>query len=173
VMVLDIGTAAALWEKRLLAGVEAEPATGHGLLYIAGLDQYVWALDVATGRTAWRYLSESPLVESPTVIGDRLYEHIPTEGLVCFVADPVETPGGEIIWTSPDARGHVIGAHGDQLLVWDAEGQRMFVVEAERGAVKTTVDLPGVRFIKLSASDPWDLIAAGDDGRVIRLLPRN
>jgi outer membrane protein assembly factor BamB len=169
VMVLNIGTAAAIWEKRLLAGVDAEPVAGNGLLYLAGLDQYVWALDIGSGRTAWRYLSEAPLQSPPALVGDRLYQHIPTEGLVSFVAAPIDTPGGEIVWTAPDVKGRVIGTRDNLLLVWDHEARQLAVVDAKRGAVQTTVDLPDVQHLKVSQQD---LVAAGDDGRVIRLVPR-
>ncbi|MHC4219185.1 MAG: outer membrane protein assembly factor BamB family protein [Planctomycetota bacterium] len=173
VMVLDVPSAVALWEKRLLSGVEAEPAVGFGLLYIAGLDQYVWALDLRTGRTAWRYLSEAPLVCPPSLVDDRLYQHIPSEGMVCFAARPVDSPGGEIIWTTPDVRGRVLGPRGNRLLVWDEHGRQMTLLDSERGAVMTTIDLPDVRHVLMNDSEPWDLYAASDDGRVIRLVPRN
>jgi outer membrane protein assembly factor BamB len=172
VMVLDAASGSAMWEKRLLSGVEADPTAGDGLLYIAGLDQYVWALDAQTGRTAWRYLSEAPLVRAPTLIGDRLYQHIPTEGLVCFAASPVNTPGGKVIWTTPRVQGRVIGQHGNRLLLWDAHDERLTVLNAERGAVISTIDLPGVRHLVMSHGDGEDLYAAADDGRVIRLVPR-
>ena len=71
VMVLDAGAATAMWEKRLLSGVEAAPVASDDLLYIAGLDQYVWALNLQTGRTAWRYLSEAPLACPPGSVDSR------------------------------------------------------------------------------------------------------
>jgi outer membrane protein assembly factor BamB len=172
VMVLEAGSATAMWEKRLLSGVEAAPVAGDDLLYIAGLDQYVWALNLQTGRTAWRYLSEAPLVCPPALVDDRLYQHIPTEGLVCFAARPADAPGGKVIWSTPGVRGEVIGKHGNRLMVWDDHESRMLLVDAERGAVMTTVDLPEVRHIVMSATESGDLYAAGDDGRVIRLVPR-
>jgi outer membrane protein assembly factor BamB len=172
VMVLDAASGMAVWEKRLLSGVEAEPAAGNGLLYIAGLDQYVWALELQTGRTAWRYLSEARLACPPALVDDRLYQHIPTEGLVCFVARPSDAPSGKIIWTRPGVRGRVIGEHGNRLLLWDDHGPRVTLLDADRGSVARTIDLPGVRHLVMSEREIRDLYAAGDDGRVIRLVPR-
>jgi outer membrane protein assembly factor BamB len=173
VMMIDASSAAAIWEKRLLSGVDAEPVAGEDLLYIAGLDQYVWALDAGTGRTVWRYLSETPLTSSPSLIGDHLYQYIPTEGLVCFEARPVDAPGGRIIWTAPDVPGRVIGRDGVRLFVWDGQRKRLAIINAESGAVTDTVDLPGVRHLVITDPDSGDLYAASDDGRVIRLVPRN
>jgi outer membrane protein assembly factor BamB len=172
VMVLDAASGMALWEKRLLSGVEAEPAAGDDLLYIAGLDQYVWALETQTGRTAWRYLSEARLVCPPALIGNRLYQHIPTEGLVCFAARPSNSPGGKIIWTTPGVQGRVIGEYANRLMLWDDHGPRMTLLDTQRGSVAKTIDLPGVRHLILSDNETLDLYAAGDDGRVIRLVPR-
>ena len=172
VMVIDASSASALWEKRLLSGVEAAPVASDDLLYIAGLDQYVWALNLQTGRTAWRYLSEAPLVCPPALVDDRLYQHIPTEGLVCFAARPIDAPGGKVIWSTPGVQGQVIGKHGNRLMVWDDHESRMSLVDAERGAVITTVDLPEVRHLVMSSTESGDLYAAGNDGRVIRLVPR-
>ncbi len=172
VMVLEAGSATALWEKRLLSGVEAAPVASDDLLYIAGLDQYVWALNLQTGRTAWRYLSEAPLVCPPALVDDRLYQHIPTEGLVCFAARPTDAPGGKVIWSTPGVRGQVIGKHRNRLMVWDDQEARMSLIDAERGAVMTTVDLPEVRHLVMSSTESGDLYAAGNDGRVIRLVPR-
>jgi len=172
VMVLDAGSGTALWEKRLLSGVEAEPTAGDDLLYIAGLDQYVWALDLHTGRTAWRYLSEARLVCPPALVDDRLYQHIPTEGLVCFEARPSDAPGGKIIWTTPGVQGRVIGKHRNRLLLWDEHKPRITLLDDERGAVAATVDLPGVRHLVMDEAEAGDLYAAGDDGQVIRLVPR-
>ncbi|MHC4710426.1 MAG: outer membrane protein assembly factor BamB family protein [Planctomycetota bacterium] len=172
VMVLDAGAATAMWEKRLLSGVEAAPVASDDLLYIAGLDQYVWALNLQTGRTAWRYLSEAPLACPPALVEDRLYQHIPTEGLVCFAARPADAPGGKIIWSTPGVRGQVIGKHGNRLMVWDDHEARMSLIDVERGAVMTTVDLPDVRHLVMSTIESGDLYAAGNDGRVIRLVPR-
>jgi outer membrane protein assembly factor BamB len=172
VMVLDAGSATAMWEKRLLSGVEASPVASDDLLYIAGLDQYVWALNLQTGRTAWRYLSEAPLTCPPALVDDRVYQHIPTEGLVCFEARPANAPGGKIVWSTPGVQGQVIGKHGNRLMVWDDRETRMSLIDAERGAVMTTVDLPDVRHIVMSTTESGDLYAVGNDGRVIRLVPR-
>ena len=172
VMVIDASSASALWEKRLLSGVEAAPVASDDLLYIAGLDQYVWALNLQTGRTAWRYLSEAPLVCPPALVDDRLYQHIPTEGLVCFAARPIDAPGGKVIWSTPGVQGQVIGKHGNRLMVWDDHEARMSLIDAERGAVMTTIDLPEVRHLLMSSTESGDLYAAGNDGRVIRLVPR-
>lgn len=170
IMVLDGASAAGIWNKRLLNEVAAEPATDGGLLYIAGLDQYLWAINVANGRTLWKYLADVPLDSSPTVLDGQLYQQIPGSGLHCFAARPIDTPGGELLWTAPTVRGNVIGAHAHRLFAWDDDDRVLTVVDAARGGVMETVNLPDVTHLYMR--DNGDLFAASDDGRVIALVPR-
>ncbi len=172
IMALDASAAMGLWSKDLLDGVVARPVAGDAMVYVAGLDHHVWAFDLATGRRVWRYLSESPLRDQPVLIADRLYQQIPTEGLVCFEAVPQDAPGGVVVWRSRDVKGTVIGAYGPDLLVWDAEARRLALLDALHGGVRETADVPGVRHLLATATESGDLVAAGDDGRVIRLVPR-
>ena len=172
VIVLDPRAAARIWDKQLLNEVVAPPVAGNGMVYFAGLDQYVWGLELSTGRNVWRYLTEAPLTDSPVLIGDRLYQQIPTEGLVCFDALPVDAPGGVKMWTAAGVRGSVLSERNSRLLVWDREHRRLTVVESDRGDVVTTINLPAVQHLFAPTPTSGDLYAAGDDGRVIRLVPR-
>ncbi len=171
IVALDASSAVGIWDKRLLADVVAPPAHGGGVVYIAGRDQYLWAIDARSGRSEWKYLAEAPLESPPTVIADRVYQSIPGRGLHCFDARPANAPGGRIVWTAPTVHGNVFGRYRDRLLVWDEPSRTMTVVELERGGVVTSLSLPQVHL--LHAEGPSGaLVAAGDDGRVIRLVPR-
>ncbi len=172
VMVLDAPSASGIWDKRLLNEVVAEPTTGHGLLYIAGTDQYVWAIDIATGRTSWKYLAEAPVVSSPVLINRHLYQQIPRQGLYCFEARPSDAPGGKIVWTAPEVHGNVIGRLGTRLFVWNAAARRLKIVDTARGGVIDTAYLPQVRHLYMDTTGGGEIFAAGDDGRVIRLVAR-
>jgi outer membrane protein assembly factor BamB len=172
IMVLSASYASQLWSRRLLDAIVAQPAVGNGIVYVAGLDQHIWAFDMNTGRRMWRYLTESPLSEPPVLIGERLYQQVPTEGLVCFNAVPLDSPGGEVIWTA-DATGSVIGQRRDNLLVWDGAARRLALVGAAQGAVRDTLDLPDAHHLLASRLTEGELFAASEDGRVIRALPRN
>ena len=172
IMILDASSATSLWERQLLNAVIAAPVAGENMVYIAGLDQYVWAFDIQTGRIAWRHLSESPLEDSPVLIGDRLYQQIPAQGLVCFEARPVDAPGGKVIWQAPDVRGNVVSRYPDHMVVWDRR-QRLLTTVGTAGAVIKSVSLPWVKHLQASGLQDGNLVAAADDGRVIRLVPRD
>ncbi len=172
IMILDASSATSLWERQLLNAIIAAPVAGENMVYIAGLDQYVWAFDIQTGRIAWRHLSESPLEDSPVLIGDRLYQQIPSQGLVCFEARPVDAPGGKVIWQAPDVRGNVVSRYADHMVAWDGR-QRLMTSVDTAGAAIQSVSLPWVKHLQVSGLQEGNLVAAADDGRVIRLVPRN
>ena len=173
IMVLDAGSAAQIWSKKLLDVVTAPPAAGSRQVYVAGQDQHLWAFDLNTGRNTWRYLTEDPLSEGPVLLGDQVYQQIPSEGLVCFEAEPVNAPDGVVVWKAPQVRGSVVGRIGGNLLVWDQKQRRLELVTADQGAAALSIGLPGIKFLLTNTSQSTDLFAAGNDGRVVRLVPRN
>ncbi len=173
IMVLDAGSASQIWSKRLLDVVTAPPAAGSRQVYVAGQDQHLWAFDLNTGRNTWRYLTEDPLSEGPVLLGDQVYQQIPSEGLVCFEAEPVNAPDGVVVWKAPQVRGSVVGRRAGNLLVWDKEQRRLELVTVEQGAAALRIDLTGIKFLLKNTRQSTDLLAAGDDGRVVRLVPRN
>jgi outer membrane protein assembly factor BamB len=173
VVSLDARHATRYWSNKLLDAVVAAPAVGDAAVFVAGLDQYIRAFDLTSGRTLWKVLTESQLTESPVLVGDRVYQQVPSEGLVCFKAQPPDMPGGELIWKSPGVKGSVVLGRRDQLFVWDNAGQRISVLQAKDGGIVRTVDLPQVRRLLIAGSKNDEIYAASDDGRVVRVVPRN
>ena len=57
--------------------------------------------------------------------------------------------------------------------MWSDRAKRLTVVDVEGGHTVTTTTLPDVTHILTSSPESGDLYAAGHDGRVIRLVPRN
>ena len=172
IMVLDARSASQIWSKKLLDIVTAPPAAGPQQVYVAGQDQHLWAFDLNTGRNTWRYLTEDPLSEGPTLLGDQVYQQIPSEGLVCFEAMPLDEPDGVVVWRAPQVRGNVVGRSGSNLLVWDQHQRRLELVSINQGAAALSLDLPGINFLITSMQKGADLFAASNDGRVVRLVPR-
>ena len=173
VMVLDADKVAQFWSKRLLNKITARPAVGLGNVYIAGLDQHLWALDIDTGRQSWRYLSRSPLTDSPVIVGERVYQQIPADGLVCFEARPIDSPDGVIVWTAEGVKGNVVARLNSDLLVWDQDMREMDVVDIAYGSVAKHLTLSNVQYLLGSLDGHGDLITASEDGRVLRLVPRH
>ena len=106
------------------------------------------------------------------LIGDRVYQQVPSQGLVCLEAQPYDSPGGVVIWETADARGNVITRTRRNLLTWDNASKQLMVIDPRLGAVIDTLDMPQVQELLLTDVDNGDLYATGHDGRLTRLVPR-
>ncbi|NNF44430.1 MAG: PQQ-binding-like beta-propeller repeat protein [Phycisphaerales bacterium] len=172
IMSLRADSATQAWSRRALASVDAPPVAGGGAVYVASLDQHVRAYDIGTARSPlWEYLTESPLSESPVLVGDFVYQQVPSEGLVCLEAQPFDSPGGVVAWTAPEIKGSVVAARGANLLTWAPESRRLAVLDARYGAIAERLFMPQVAHLSAPVPD-GDLFAIGTDGRVCRIVPR-
>jgi hypothetical protein len=175
VMVLNAANATQYWSKKLLSSVVAAPAAGNGAVFVAGLDQHIRAFNIGTGHSLWRTLTESPLTQGPSLIGDYVYQQVPEVGLVCFEAQPLNSPGGKVAWTATDIPGSVVMRRRDQLFVWDYASRNLNILEPNRGGVIKTLQLPRVK--KLLVPDMTgangDIYAVDDRCHLVRLVPRN
>ena len=171
--VIDASSASKYWSKKLLDGIVTSPVIGNGVLYVAGLDQHVWAFDLGSGRNLWRYLTETPLRDSPVVIGDVVLQQVPREGLICFEALPKSKPGGAIIWSAKDVAGNVVTTRRENLIIWDQKNRQLDVLTALRGGHVSSTSLPLVDILMATSTKDGDIYAYHRDGRVVRLVPRN
>ncbi len=173
VMCLRAGSATQVWSKKALAGIEVPPAVGNGAVYVASLDQHLRAYEITARRTPlWEYLTESPLTDPPVLVGDRVYQSVASEGLVCLEALPLDSPGGVVVWRAADARGTVLTQRRGNLLTWNAREHRLLSIDAMLGAVVTSYTFPHLDTIRATGVDEGDLYATATDGRIIRLVPR-
>ena len=174
VMCLLARSASQVWRKKALDSIEALPAAGNGAVYVPSRDQHLRAYELAENRSPlWEYLTESPLTDSPTLIGDRVYQQVASEGLVCLEALPLDSPGGKVIWTANEASGSVLTQMQDNLITWDAAGKMLQTVDARLGAVIDSLHMPQIQSIIATSVVKGDIYATGVDGRIIRLVPRN
>jgi hypothetical protein len=176
VIALDAKTAGRVWDTEVFEDVTASTTTGGGYVFVASEDQYLWAFDARSGRTAWRYFTESKLLTPPihavaTVDGGSrslVLQWVETEGLVCLDANPGDTVEGKVLWKIEGARGLSIGQAGERLFLWDAEARVLRIVNLAQGAVTRVVELPQVTVCRMVGDS---IFASGDDGRLTRLDP--
>ncbi|MEE2720144.1 MAG: PQQ-binding-like beta-propeller repeat protein [Planctomycetota bacterium] len=171
VSAFNADTAGQMWNARLLDGIVAEAAASDHAVYVAGIDQHLRAFDIRSGRTLWRVLTESALVDPPTLIGDRLYQQIPGLGLACFDALPVNKLDGDRKWLCPDNNGTVVARHGDTLVTWDATNKVLSTVSATQGTPIHSRQYANIDEILTTRLQDGKLLAVGDDGRLICLDP--
>lgn len=174
VMCLLAGSASQVWSRQALDEIVASPAIGQGVVYVASLDQHLRAYALGEDRTPlWEYLTEGPLVDSPVLVDDRVYQQVPGSGLVALEARPLDSPGGVVAWKAEECRGSVLTVNGGDVLAWDPDATRLDVLDGRLGEVIETWNLPGVTRILADDVRDASLYAVGGDGRVIRLVPRN
>ena len=165
------------WGDKLFEGIVAEPTFGGGLLFCAGVDQYLWAFDASRGNVVWKYLATAPLTTSPIYVSaqtpddqqlDLVLQWVEGQGLMAFEADAGNTIEGKVVWTIPDARGDSIGMIQGQVALWDANAKVLRLIDAGQGSIVKTIPLPQVDSITMEGDS---IFATGTDGRVIRLDP--
>jgi outer membrane protein assembly factor BamB len=174
IMSLIADSASQVWNYRALEPIVARPAIGDGAVFVAGLDQYVRAYELAEVRTPiWEYLTESELTESPVLIGGRLYQQIPSEGLVCFEALPINEPGGVVVWRAEGVGGSVVTSLDDRLIAWDGNAHRLEIIDDRLGSLIEGLEMPDVEAIRSVDVNRGDVYVIGADGRLLRLVPRS
>lgn len=175
VKMMNASSGQQLWTRQLTAGIKASPAAGDRAVYVAGLGQSIWCLDRSTGSALWKYFTESPLTSGPTVLGDRVFQYIASEGLVCLDALPENKPKGEVLWKNPKLTGEVITVIGNDLVLWDEPTHTLTLVDADRGDAKKAVTLKNVDHVHAYRPAGGDLVfvASSNSGRVQRLVPLN
>jgi outer membrane protein assembly factor BamB len=61
------------WAFKTGGPIVASPAIADGVVYIASMDTYLYAVDQATGKEKWKFKSSMPIASSPAVSGGTLY----------------------------------------------------------------------------------------------------
>jgi len=162
------------WDTNLYAGVQAAPAVCEGAVFVAGLDQYLWAFDIRSGTPIWRKFFERPLVDSPIASGDAILQRVPDLGVVCFAARPDGKPDGEIRWTAPAVGGTHVGEIDGQVAFWDDAARTLVLLDPRQGQVTRRVELPqAAGVLEIPSGDlAGNVFVFAADGRVVRLVPR-
>jgi len=160
-----------MWTKRLLAGVRATPAIANGIAFIASEDQYLYAVDLASGEELWKYFTQTPLMSPPFAAGDIVVQDVPGEGLVALTQNPDSRLGGEVRWRRASVMGRAITAFGGGILFWCPKCREATLVSMKDGSTIRTVELPTVMDLEADTVEPGGFVAWGVDGRVERLSP--
>jgi outer membrane protein assembly factor BamB len=163
---VDGATGSLIGRNRIYRGVSTRPVADpeQGIVFIASLDQSLYAFSAEGGGLLWKYGTAGALREQPTFHNGRLYCGIPGQGLVAF-----EGSTGAIVWTARGVHGEVIGTSKGRLIVWD--GSRATLLDAQRGDVIDRAALEGVRSIVPDRFDDGNLYIASDSGIVAKFRP--
>ena len=102
------------------------------ILYCASADNFVYALDAATGELIWKHDTGGPLLSSPVIYGDRLAVVNATGGVMALFAKT-----GALIWnfSCEDELMATPVNHKDNLLVPTSKG-RLLCIDLASGVLR-------------------------------------
>ena len=84
------------WTFKTSGPIVGSPAIADGVIYIAGMDSYLYAIDQETGKEKWKYKSSMPIASSPAVAGGLLY-FVSSMGAL----GAIDIASGKIKWVLP------------------------------------------------------------------------
>lgn len=149
---------------KVFGGVATEPVSDGNLMFLASLDQSLYAVSPA-GVVAWRHRTSQPLTVQPAVVGNTVYCTTADEGFTAF-----DAATGKIRWSTNEVSGMVLGTRKGRLVVWN--GTVLTLVDAQRGTVVERADLPGLTKVVFDTFDDGNLYAVNAAGVVGRFLPK-
>ncbi len=150
----------------IFEGPGAALASNDELMFVASLDQSLYAFKGSDARVAWRHLTPSPITEAPVYHEGVLYCSLSDTGLTAFDAQ-----SGKVLWVSEGQFGEVIGLRNGRLMVFD--GKSLVAVEPQRGVVLDKIDLSNVYDITTSPFVDGPIYLTSREGVVAKFVPVN
>ncbi|MFZ5830115.1 MAG: PQQ-binding-like beta-propeller repeat protein [Planctomycetota bacterium] len=113
----------------------AQQPTDVGIVYVACVEGYVYAVEDRGARVLWRYSTGNPIYAPMARVQNRLFVASETGGMHCL-----DAVAGKSLWWAPDVT-HFIAMSNDR--VYAAAGNRqMVVLNAANGARIDTIAVP-------------------------------
>lgn len=154
-------------ERMLRKGSGTDPVTDGQTMFVAGLDQSLWAFHPAVG-VKWRRQTPNPITAQPTFFGGQLYCTLRESGL-----NAIDPANGKTIWANKDVRGTVIVfGKNNTGVVWDGIANA-WLIDTARGDVLDHATLEKVREIKADRLDGGNLYVVSQSGLVAKFVPRS
>lgn len=159
---LEIVNAHSGMSTRIAGGSDATLLTDNVGVYVASLDQSIYAFDIEDGFRFWRIRSSAPVTVQPTLHQGVVYATTRDQGLM-----GVDSATGEILWNNPEIGGWVLTVVDDrELIVWS--GYEMLSVDKDRGDVIARVPVNGVAGVRTNAQTDGDIYVITHDGSVAK-----
>ena len=132
-----------------------------GLILTASRDGFVYAVRETTGERLWRFSVGEPIIESPAVIGDRVYVTAQLGGMYCL-----EAKTGKNLWFAPDMV-QFVAASKARVYATDRIG-RLAVLDARSGAPLDAIATQNIPIKLLNTQT--DRVYLADDRGLIQCL---
>lgn len=146
----------------IAGGAEAELLTDSVGLYVASLDQSIYAFDIIDGFRFWRIRSSDPISVQHTLHEGIIYASTRDKGLM-----GIDTASGEILWNNPEIGGWVLTVVNDaELIVYS--GFEMLAIDKERGDILARTPLSDVAGVRTDAINDGNIYVITLDGGVAK-----
>lgn len=148
---------------RILADLVADDYA----LFVASTDTRLYAIDRNSGKIRWQFYAGQPLLKSPFVTEDSVYQYVPRSGVVAMN----KTEGKfarEPRWTAPDARA-VLSADANDVYVLTAD-KRIAALDKTTGEQRFISQREDLSIYTAKPQSPT-IFAASPEGLVISVKP--
>jgi outer membrane protein assembly factor BamB len=166
--ILDCSNGTLVGAGHMFTNAGATPAVADGAVFVSGLDQSLWAFNIADGSRRWQVRTEVPLNSSPAVYHGHVMVHVPEIGLVS-----VNSKTGAQEWTASGIAGHAVAIRKGNVLFFDRATGTATLIDPAHGDVVQQVKLPNVSLLVTGGSvEDGDLYTVSARGEVSKFVPR-
>lgn len=169
VALFDPATTASLWRFKAGGSVDGALSTDGMRVFCTARDNYVYAIDISRGRTAWKFRCDSALGTDTACLGDTVYVR-DADGMIALAADGGGKLDGTVRWKAP-IKGTPIALTGSGAVAWDGASSTYTLFDPSSGAVRSSVVLDGVVDVRASGTTDMTIHFVAADGRVQQTQP--
>lgn len=166
---VDAQTGRLSGRARIWGGLATNPVADEHTMFVASLDQSIYAFAADGGTQLWRHRTPYALRKQPTLHetedGTVLYAAIPGQGLVAL-----DGGTGRVLWTTPDFDATVVAINRGRLVAFDGESAAL--IDPRRGDIIERVTLPGAHFLQADKFVDGNLYIVSRSGVVARFNVR-
>jgi outer membrane protein assembly factor BamB len=159
---LDATNAFTGMTTRIAGGSDTTLLTDYFGIYVASLDQSLYAFDIADGFRFWRVRSSAPITVQHTLHEGMVYASTRDQGLMA-----IDASSGDIVWNNPEISGWVTTVVDDaELIVFS--GFEMLAIDKDRGDIIARTTLNGISGVRTDAQVDGNIYIITLDGGVAK-----
>jgi outer membrane protein assembly factor BamB len=159
---LDATNAHTGMTTRIAGGSDTTLLTDYFGIYVASLDQSLYAFDIADGFRFWRVRSSAPITVQHTLHEGVIYASTRDQGLMA-----IDASSGDVMWSNPQISGWVTTIVDDaELMVFS--GFEMLAIDKERGDIIARTPLNGISGVRTDSQVDGNIYVITLDGGVAK-----
>jgi outer membrane protein assembly factor BamB len=154
-------------ERMLRKGSGTDPVSDGSTMYVAGLDQSLWAFHPTEG-VRWRRQTPHPITSQPVFHDSRVFCTFRETGL-----NSINPDNGRTFWASKNVRGTpIVFGKNNTAVVWDGIANA-WLIDSARGDVIAASTFENIREIRADKPTEGNLYVVSQSGLVAKFVPRS